>query len=85
MPAHVRETIIKLLVLSFVVGILLAFFEVDPRQLLANFGTTIEEIFAVIARFVEWSVKYVLLGAVVVIPIWLIMFLLGKLSGKKRS
>jgi len=83
MPTNVRETIIKLLVLSFVVGILLATFDVDPRQLLANFGETIEEIFAVITRFVEWSVKYVLLGAVVVIPIWLILFLLRKITGKK--
>ena len=83
MPVHIRETIIKLLVLSFIVGILLAFFDVNPRQLLANFGETIEEVFAVIVRFLEWSVKYVLLGAVVVIPIWLVLFVLGKITGKK--
>lgn len=84
MPVRVRETIIKLLVISFFVGISLSFFDVDPRKLLANFGETIDEVFAAVAGFIEWSVKYVLLGAVVVVPIWAVLFGVRKLAGKSR-
>lgn len=85
MPANIREALIKVLLFSFVVGVLLSFFEIDPKQLLANFGETVQSIFSVVASVVEWAVKYVLLGAVVVVPIWLIFFLIGKARGKSRS
>jgi len=52
---------------------------------LANFGETAQKIFSLVARFIEWSVKYVLLGAVIVMPIWLIFFLIGKARGKSPS
>tara|TARA_Y100000589_G_scaffold209549_1_gene197601 strand:+ start:496 stop:606 length:111 start_codon:yes stop_codon:yes gene_type:complete len=35
-------------------------------------------------RRIKWTVKYVLLGAVVVIPIWLVIFLINK-ARKKPS
>ena len=79
MPANVRDTIIKIVLFSFVIGLLLSFFDVDPAQLLRNFGATAEQIFKIVADIIEWGVKYVLLGAVVVIPIWLIFFAIGKL------
>lgn len=79
---HVRETIIKLVILSFFVGVALAFFDIDPKTILENFGETIQKVFNVIARFIEWAVKYVFLGAVVVLPIWFIFYIIGKLSGK---
>ncbi len=82
MPANIREALIKVLLFSFVVGVLLSFFEIDPKQLLANFGETVQSIFSVVASVVEWAVKYVLLGAVVVVPIWLIFFFIGKARGK---
>lgn len=83
MNANVRDTIVKLVFISFVVGLLISFFDINPKELLANFGETVQDIFALVARFIEWSVKYILLGAVVVVPIWLIFFLLSKARGKK--
>jgi len=83
MNANVRDTIVKLVLISFGVGLLISFFDINPRELLANFGETVQEIFALVARFIEWSVKYVLLGAIVVVPIWLIFFLIGKARGKR--
>jgi len=82
MPRSVIDTIIKLAVISFCIGLLISFFDINPRELLSNFGETVQDIFAIVARVVEWGVKYVLLGAVVVIPIWLIFFLIGKARGK---
>jgi len=82
MPRHIRESLIKVLLASFVIGVLLAFFNIDPTELLENFGETIQSIFEIVARVIEWAVKYVLLGAVLVVPIWLILFFIGKARGR---
>ncbi len=82
MPRHIRESLIKVLLASFVIGVLLAFFNIDPTELLENFGETIQSIFEIVARVIEWAVKYVLLGAILVVPIWLILFFIGKARGR---
>ena len=82
MPKHIRETLIKVMLASFVVGVLLAFFNIEPKELLENFGETIQSIFEIVTRIVEWAVKYILLGGVVVVPIWLIFTLIGKAFDK---
>ncbi|MCK5546031.1 MAG: hypothetical protein KAI27_01570 [Rhodospirillaceae bacterium] len=68
-----RVPVVKLLVVSLLVGMMLAFFDMKPEELLASLGDTVKSIFQVLVSFVEWMVPYVLLGAVVVIPIWVIM------------
>ena len=83
MRARIRDTIVKLTLISFVVGLFISFFDINPKELLATFGETVQDIFALAVRFIEWSVKYVLLGAVVVIPIWLIVFLINKARRKQ--
>ena len=82
MPSSIRDTLIKIVLFSFVIGLLLSFFDIDPAQLLKNFGATAEKIFEIVADIIEWGVKYVLLAAVVVVPIWLVIFAIGKLRGK---
>ncbi len=82
MPANIRDTVLKIVLFSFVIGLLLSFFDINPAQLLRNFGATAEQIFKIVADVIEWGVKYVLLGAVVVVPIWLIIFGFGKLRGR---
>lgn len=68
-----RVPVVKLLVVSLLVGMMLAFFDMKPEELLASLGGTVKSIFQVLVSLVEWMVPYVLLGAVVVIPIWVIM------------
>ena len=82
MPPTVRSTIIKLVVVSVIVGLFLGFFDINPRALMADFGETAQKIFSIVASVVEWAVKYMLLGAVVVVPIWLIFFVIGRLRGR---
>ena len=69
MNASVHDTIVKLVLTSFLVSLLISFFEINPNELIANFGETLQDIFAPAVRCIEWSVKYVLLGAVVVVSI----------------
>ena len=70
MPARLGPLLIKLLVISFFVGLILSFFSVSPREVLNLLGETGKEIFDIIASFFEWAMQYILIGAVVVLPIW---------------
>lgn len=82
MPQNVLGTIIKIVLASLILGFLLRFFEIDPKDLLLNFSDTIKNTFSWAGEFVAGSMEYVLVGAVIVVPIWLIVFFVGKLRGK---
>lgn len=76
-------TLFKLLVASVVVGILLAFFGIAPVDLWRNFLDTVARIWRMGFDAIDWSVRYILLGAVVVIPIWLVVRLWTYLVERK--
>ena len=82
MPKNVLGTVFKILLASLVLGFIRKFLEIDPKDLLLNFGETVQKAFAWAGDFVAGSVEYVLIGAVIVVPIWLIVFLVGRLKGK---
>ncbi|WNK01605.1 DUF6460 domain-containing protein [Thalassospiraceae bacterium LMO-JJ14] len=82
MPQNVIGTVFKILIASLVLGFILKFLEIDPKDLLLNFGETIQSAFAWAGEFIAGSVEYVLIGAVIVVPIWLIVFLIGRIKGK---
>ena len=69
-------TLVKLLVVSLLVGLLLRFFDITPQRLLESFGETVRDIFDLMVSMVSWAVPYILIGAVVVVPIWIIMAVL---------
>lgn len=76
MPRNIGGTLLKLFILSLVVGIVLSVFDIDPENLLGAIGGTVESIFRVTVDALEWAVPFVLIGAVVVVPVWLILTLL---------
>jgi hypothetical protein len=84
MPQTIGRTIFKLLLASLVVGLAMRWLGVTPRSLIANFGETIEHLFGATAHFANWAIDYVLVGAVIVVPIWLVGFLL-KMAGRKKG
>ncbi|MBO6728882.1 MAG: DUF6460 domain-containing protein [Maricaulis sp.] len=73
--------LLRLLFLCVLVGLLLAAFNVDPRRLWVDFfGTLVESWASVVSAIVNsagHAVEYLLLGAVLVVPIWLFMRVLG--------
>lgn len=82
MPQNVLGTIIKIVLASLILGFVLRFLDIDPKDLLLNFSDTIQSAFSWAGEFVAGSMEYVLVGAVIVVPIWLIVFFVGKLRGK---
>lgn len=71
MGGPVIATLFKLLVASVIVGILLAFFGIQPVDLWRDFLNTVARIWHMGFDAIDWSIRYVLLGAVVVIPVWI--------------
>lgn len=79
------STVIKLALICLGVGLILAFFDIDPVSLMRNFPQAIQSVFEVVANMIRWAVPYILLGAVVVVPIWLIFFLLRMARNKRNQ
>lgn len=79
----VLPTLFKLAVASVVVGVLLAFFGIQPIDLWRNFIDTVAHIWHMGFDAIDWSVRYILLGAVVVIPIWLAVRVFTYLTERK--
>ncbi len=82
MQSSFVSTVIKLAIGSLLLGMLLAAFSISPQELLENLGGTVVGIFNALASMLEWAVQYILLGAVVVIPIWLVLYAWRKFRGK---
>jgi len=73
MPRNIGGTLLKLFFLSLIVGVVLSALDVKPESLLGAIGDTAEGIFNALVDALEWAVPFVLIGAVVVIPVWLIL------------
>ncbi len=83
MERSVLSTVIRLAIISLLVGFALNFFGIHPEDLVTSLGSTVVEIYRIVLRFLRWALEYILIGAVVVLPIWLVLFLI-RLSKKKN-
>jgi hypothetical protein len=80
--------LLKLAIISLVVGIVLAALNLDAFQLLDSVRRLVVRIYEMGFDAIEWALQYFLLGAVIVFPIWLIARLVktaGSRSGDPRS
>ncbi len=78
--------IIRVIVLCVLAGFVLAAFHVNPRRLWVDFFGTIAESWGRFVDFlthsVGWAIEYFLLGAILVIPIWIVFRVLGALRSR---
>ena len=79
----VVSTVIKLALICLGVGLILAFFDVDPVRLMHNFPQAIRSVFYAVVDMIRWAVPYITLGAVVVVPIWLVVILLRVMRNRR--
>jgi hypothetical protein len=78
------STIVKLAIVSLLVGFALVLFGIEPADLVKSLGSTVVKLYELVLSFMRASMKYVLIGAVVVVPIWLVFYLIG-LAKRKKS
>jgi uncharacterized membrane protein YqjE len=75
--------IIRLVVLSIIVGVVLSALNIRPHELIERLRLLVQRLSELGLSVVYDAFGYFLLGAVVVIPIWLIARLLGLLTRKE--
>lgn len=78
----VASTIVKLVVISIAVGLVLAWANVTPWGLIENVRAALERLFAHGFGMIRDLVGYFLVGAVIVIPIWIVLRLLQSSRGR---
>ena len=72
-------TVLKLAVASLVVGWLLSMLGVTPQDLMAKFSALGSGLWGTARDFLGWAGGYTLIGALVVLPIWLVLYVWGRL------
>ncbi|GGF87534.1 hypothetical protein GCM10007301_54250 [Azorhizobium oxalatiphilum] len=74
------SVLLRLVILCLVVGVILAALGLDPANLLASLRRMVESLFSLGFDTVERLWRYFLLGALIVIPLWLLsrIFRMGK-------
>lgn len=82
MPKDILGTVFKIVLASLVIGFILKFLDIKPTDLWQDFGNTLKRAFDWAGDFVAGSVEYILVGAVIVVPIWLVVFLYGKFKNR---
>ena len=68
-------TVLKIALASFVVGVVLSSLNVTAEQVLTDLGLTPEEVLEWLDRGVSWAVPNILLGSIIIVPVWLIVYL----------
>ncbi|MEO0619106.1 MAG: DUF6460 domain-containing protein [Pseudomonadota bacterium] len=74
---------IRLIIMSVVVGIVLAAFGLSPLELLEAIQRLTIRIYDMGFDAIEWALQYFLLGAVIVIPVWFLSRLFS--TSRKNS
>jgi Na+/H+-dicarboxylate symporter len=74
--------IIRLVVISIIVGIVLSALNIRPDEILYHISRLIERLSELGFDWVVSVFRWFLVGAVVVIPVWLIVRLFGMFSNK---
>jgi hypothetical protein len=63
----------KLILMSILIGVVLSALGLDPLNILSSLQRLIRDVWNMGFDAVRWLWQYFLLGAVIVIPIWLIL------------
>ena len=72
----------RLIMVSILVGVILSVLGLDPFDIIHSIERLVRNIWNMGFDAVRWLWRYFLLGAVIVIPIWLIMRLVNAPRGK---
>src|SRR5438046_993688 len=76
------SVIFRLVLLSILIGVILKVMGLDPFNILRSIQDLIQYVWDMGFDAVRWVWRYFLFGAVIVLPIWLIMRLLRAAKGQ---
>ena len=79
------KVFVKLLVASLLVGMILSFLGLSPYHLVESIINLARRIYDMGFEAIEWLFEYIILGAIVVIPFWLISRSFSLLGAPKEE
>ena len=69
------RTLVKVAVASLIVGTILAHFGISAEQLMRELGLSVERVEDLARKGIDWALPNVLLGSLVIVPIWFLIYL----------
>ena len=81
MTYRLIASLVKILLASLLVGVGLSALNITPEQILQDFGMTPEQLLDYGRRGLRWALPHVILGALITVPVWVVMYLLRPPSG----
>ncbi|MGY6706713.1 MAG: DUF6460 domain-containing protein [Rhizobiaceae bacterium] len=68
--------IFKIVVVSLLTGVALSALDVSAGDILEGFGLTTDGAFELARKGMEWALPNVVLGSLIILPLWFVVFLL---------
>jgi hypothetical protein len=69
------RTLVKVAVASLIVGTILAHFGITTEQLIREFGLSQDRIMELARQGLTWALPNLLLGSLVIVPVWFLIYL----------
>ena len=66
----------KILVISLITGVGLSAFNLTAADILQQVGMTPERVLGLLQQGAEWAIPNIVLGSMVIVPVWVVVFLL---------
>lgn len=83
LPRITFGTVAKLLLASFAVGMVLAYFDIRPEEIINYARDRLADVFGNATQYASEATTFVLLGAVIVVPLWLVSYIWRALRNKQ--
>ncbi len=68
--------LVKFTIASVAIGATLSVLDIRAADVLTDMGVTPDKMRIVLSDAVDWALPHFMLGAMVIVPIWLVLFLL---------
>jgi acetyl-CoA acetyltransferase len=69
------RTLVKIAVASLIVGSVLAHFGITAEMLMKEAGLSYEKIEELARRGIAWAAPNLLLGSMIIVPVWFVIYL----------
>jgi hypothetical protein len=75
MLSRLTRTLVKVLIASLIVGTILAHFGINTEELIKSAGLSPDRIEDLARQGVAWALPNLLLGSLVIVPVWFVLYL----------
>lgn len=69
------STLAKIAIASILTGVVLSKLDLSAEQILLELGMTPENVLARVEQAMTWAVPHLILGSMVIVPVWLVVYL----------